>query len=64
VVGVRWATGPDTCARDALLKPTAVRKTNTGGRAEIRYVSRKADCDACTLRAASGFGYLRLDLAA
>ena len=48
----------------ALLKPTAVRKTNTGGRAEIRYVSRKADCDACTLRAASGFGYLRLDLAA
>ena len=27
------------------------RKVNTGGRVEIRYVSRKADCDACPLHA-------------
>lgn len=26
------------------------RKINTGGRVEIRYVSHKADCDACPLR--------------
>ena len=32
-----------------LLTPTDGRKTN-GGRIEIRYVSRKADCDACALR--------------
>ncbi len=38
------------CPGGALLKPTAGRKTNTGGRIEIRYVSRKADCDACPLR--------------
>jgi hypothetical protein len=38
------------CPGGALLKPTDGRKTNTGGRIEIRYVSRKADCDACPLR--------------
>jgi len=38
------------CPQGKLLKPTAGRKTNTGGRIEIRYVSRKADCDACLLR--------------
>ena len=38
------------CPAGALLKPTTGRKTNTGGRIEIRYVSRKADCDACPLR--------------
>ena len=32
------------------MQPTAGRKTNTGGRIEIRYVSRKASCDACPLR--------------
>jgi transposase len=38
------------CANDKLLKPMEGRKINTGGRVEIRYVSRKADCDACPLR--------------
>jgi len=38
------------CPHGALLKPTEGRKINTGGRVEIRYVSRKADCDACPLR--------------
>ena len=38
------------CPQGKLLKPTQGRKTNTGGRIEIRYVSRKADCDACPLR--------------
>jgi transposase len=38
------------CKGGALLKPTEGRKTNTGGRIEIRYVSRKSDCDACPLR--------------
>ena len=38
------------CPEGKLLKPTAGRKTNTGGRIEIRYVSRKVDCDACPLR--------------
>ena len=38
------------CPGGALLKPTAGCKTNTGGRIEIRYVSRKSDCDACPLR--------------
>jgi transposase len=38
------------CPHGALLKPTTGRKTNTGGRIEIRYVSRKADCEACPLR--------------
>jgi transposase len=39
------------CPGDRLLRPTDGRKVNTGGRVEIRYVSRKADCDACALRA-------------
>jgi len=38
------------CPAGALLNPTPGRKTNTGGRIEIRYVSRKATCDACPLR--------------
>jgi hypothetical protein len=38
------------CPAGALLAPTKGRKTNTGGRIEIRYVSRKATCDACPLR--------------
>ncbi|MDE5447338.1 IS1182 family transposase [Bradyrhizobium sp. CSA207] len=37
------------CPAGKLLTPTDGRKNN-GGRIEIRYVSRKADCDACTLR--------------
>jgi transposase len=39
------------CPNDKLLKPTETPKINTGGRVEIRYVSRKADCDGCPLRA-------------
>jgi transposase len=39
------------CPAGSLLHPTPGRKTNTGGRIEIRYVSRKATCDACPLRA-------------
>jgi transposase len=38
------------CPGGELLKPTDGRKTNTGGRIEIRYVSRKAGCEACPLR--------------
>lgn len=38
------------CPAGALLTPSAGRKVNTGGRIEIRYTSRKADCDACPLR--------------
>ena len=38
------------CPAGQFLRPTDGRKTNTGGRIEIRYVSRKADCDACALR--------------
>src|SRR5436853_251174 len=38
------------CPAGSLLQPTPGRKTNTGGRIEIRYVSRKAVCDACPLR--------------
>jgi transposase len=38
------------CPNGKLLTPTEGRKINTGGRVEIRYVSRKADCDACPLR--------------
>lgn len=38
------------CPADNLLTPTNGRKTN-GSRIEIRYVSRKVDCDACALRA-------------
>jgi transposase len=39
------------CPAGKLLTPSAGRKTNTGGRIEIRYTSRKADCGACALRA-------------
>jgi transposase len=39
------------CPADQLLRPTDGRKVNTGGRVEIRYISRKADCDACAMRA-------------
>ena len=38
------------CPAGSLLRPTPGRKTNTGGRLEIRYTSRKAECDACPLR--------------
>jgi transposase len=38
------------CPAGALLTPSAGRKINTGGRVEIRYTSRKADCDGCPLR--------------
>jgi transposase len=38
------------CPGGSWLRPTAGRKTNTGGRIELRYASRKADCDACPLR--------------
>jgi transposase len=38
------------CPAGLLLQPTKGRKRNTGGRMEIRYVSRKATCDACPLR--------------
>ena len=37
------------CPAGKLLSPTDGRKTN-GNRTEIRYVSRKSDCDACALR--------------
>jgi transposase len=39
------------CPADELLRPTKGRFTNTSGRIEIRYLSRKAICDACPLRA-------------
>jgi transposase len=38
------------CPAGKQLRPTEGRKTN-GNRIEIRYVSRKSDCDACALRA-------------
>ena len=38
------------CPAGSLLQPTAGRKTNTGGRIERCYTSRKADCDGCPLR--------------
>lgn len=38
------------CPSGALLRPTKGRRTNTGGRIEIRYVSPKRVCDACPLR--------------
>jgi transposase len=38
------------CPGGVFLTPSAGRKINTGGRIEIRYASRKADCDACPLR--------------
>jgi transposase len=37
------------CPAGRLLRPTDGRKTN-GNRIEIRYVSRKSDCDVCALR--------------
>jgi hypothetical protein len=38
------------CPAGNLLAPSDGRKINTGGRIEIRYTSRKADCNACALR--------------
>jgi transposase len=38
------------CPAGQPLTPREGRKTNTGGRIELRYVSRKPDCDACALR--------------
>ena len=38
------------CPAGALLQPTKSLKTNTGGRREFRYMSRKAVCAACPLR--------------
>jgi len=38
------------CPAGQLLTPSQGRKINTGGRIEIRYTSRKADCDGCPLR--------------
>jgi hypothetical protein len=40
----------DRCPAGKCLTPGDGRKINTGGRVEIRYTSRKADCDACPLR--------------
>ena len=39
------------CPTGELLLPTKARFTNTSGRTEIRYLSRKATCDTCELRA-------------
>jgi transposase len=39
------------CPAGEPLTPTKTLKRNTGGRLETRYVSRKATCDACPLRA-------------
>jgi len=39
------------CPAGELLRPTKGRFTNTSGRVEIRYLSRKAVCAACPLRA-------------
>jgi len=39
------------CPAGELLRPTKGRFRNTSGRIEIRYLSRKATCDACQLRA-------------
>jgi hypothetical protein len=38
------------CPAGELLRPTKGRFTNTSGRVEIRYLSRKAVCAACPLR--------------
>ena len=38
------------CPAGLLLTPTKVRKIRASGRSDIRYASRKADCDACSLR--------------
>jgi transposase len=40
-----------TCPAGELLRPMKARFTNTSGRIEIRYLSRKTICDACPLRA-------------
>jgi hypothetical protein len=39
------------CPAGEVLRPTKKRFTNTSGRVEIRYLSRKAICDACPSRA-------------
>lgn len=39
------------CPAGELLRPTEGRFTNTSGRVEIRYLSRKGTCGACPLRA-------------
>ena len=39
------------CPAGQMLRPTKGRFTNTSGRVEIRYLSRKPICDACPLRA-------------
>jgi hypothetical protein len=39
------------CPAGELLHPTKGRFTNTSGRVEIRYLSRKATCGACPLKA-------------
>jgi transposase len=39
------------CPAGELLRPTKKRWKNTSGRIEIRYLSRKAICDTCPLRA-------------
>ena len=39
------------CPAGELLRPTKARFTNTSGRVEIRYLSRKAICNTCPLRA-------------
>jgi transposase len=38
------------CPAGQFLRPMEGRKINSGGRVEIRYSSRKADCDQCSLR--------------
>jgi transposase len=38
------------CPAGELLRPTKGRFTNTSGRVEIRYLSRRAICEACPLR--------------
>lgn len=38
------------CPAGASLQPTQRLKQNTGGRLEVRYVSRRPVCDACSLR--------------
>jgi transposase len=38
------------CPAGMLLKPINGRKTNSGGRLELLYVSRKSACSACALR--------------
>jgi transposase len=38
------------CPAGQLLRPTGGRKVTTAGRVDIRYRSRKSDCDGCALR--------------